>query len=335
MVSVCLITYNHAPYIRECLDSMLMQETNFPFEICIGEDESTDGTREICIEYAEKYPGLINLILRSRSAPGRDAYVSQGVYNYIETTKACRGKYVAMCDGDDAWTDPLKLQKQFDVMETDPSVSLVHSDFDQIDEVSGRRTKGVFRRRNIIHRVNLDTARFKCDVILRHYPVSPCTAFMRTQDVVEIFDKTPEAFQTLPMGDTTTWCELVDYGSFRYLDEAHGMYRVLPESDSNSRSAERRYRFVNKASNLGLILGEKYNLPMDAIRAFKIKSCNRYALLSGDLSEIGQLYASDEYRFSFGEKIIFQVNHLKIARALVKKVFQLKYKINNRLFNLS
>lgn len=117
LVSISVVTYNHIDYIKQCLDGILMQQTNFPFVIIIGEDESTDGTREICIDYANKHPDKINLFLRSR----KDViYINgnpTGRYNFIENLKASKGKYIAICEGDDYWTDPLKLQKQVDFLE--------------------------------------------------------------------------------------------------------------------------------------------------------------------------------------------------------------------------
>ncbi|MDF7826771.1 glycosyltransferase [Pontiellaceae bacterium B12227] len=333
VVSASLITYNHAPYIRACIDSMLGQKTDFPFEICIGEDESTDGTREICIEYAEKYPDRIRLILRSQFDPGREEFRSQGVYNYVESAKACLGRYIALCDGDDLWTDPLKLQKQFDAMEANPSVAMVHSDYDILDEISGKRIRSANKKRNVKHVVNDDLAIFKLDIIHRKYSISPCTAFMRTRDLLEIFDQSPELFKLLPMGDTTTWCELTNYGSLYYLEESTGIYRVLPESDSNSRSAEKKYKFVNQASNLGVMLAEKYGLPVDRVRASKVKNCNRYALLSGDIAEINSLYADPSYRFSFNENCVYLTNQSRLFRPVAKKIYELKYKLNSRYFN--
>src|SRR5690606_9059601 len=92
-------------------------QTTFPFEIILGEDESSDGTREICIQYAAKHPDKIKLFLRSR----KDViYINgnpTGRFNFIENLKACSGKYIALCEGDDYWTDPLKLQKQVDFLE--------------------------------------------------------------------------------------------------------------------------------------------------------------------------------------------------------------------------
>jgi glycosyltransferase involved in cell wall biosynthesis len=97
-VSVCLLTYNHAPYIRQALDSVLMQQADFAFEVCLGEDESSDGTREICIEYAERYPDLIRLFLRNRQDVVYIDGKPTGRFNFVQTLKACSGKYVALID---------------------------------------------------------------------------------------------------------------------------------------------------------------------------------------------------------------------------------------------
>ena len=326
VVSICVITYNHVEYIRECLDSLLLQKTSFPYEICLGEDESTDGTREICIEYAEKHPDRIRLFLHSQSTPGREAFMAQGNYNYLETTKLCRGKYVAVCEGDDAWIDPLKLQKQFDIMEEDSGISLIHSDFDRIDVLSGQRISFVHREKGCVHSANPDPSIFMYDVLQGKYPIATCTCFMRTATVLRIFDEHNALFTELPMGDIPVWCELIQYGRFAYMDESLALYRVLEESASNTQSPEKKYTFVNNASNLGLMLIKKHNLPVKLIRANKVKNCNRYAMLSGDLVEIKELHAQSEFQFSVWESIIYTANHVKPLRRLFKFVFGLKYR---------
>lgn len=114
LVSVCVQTYQHAPYIRECLEGILMQETNFPFEILIGEDASTDGTREICIDYANKYVDKIRLFLHHRENNIRVMGLPTSRYNILTNMFSAKGKYIAICEGDDYWTDSRKLQKQID-----------------------------------------------------------------------------------------------------------------------------------------------------------------------------------------------------------------------------
>lgn len=114
LLSVVTITYNHEPYIAKCIEGVLMQKVNFPMEFIIAEDCSTDGTRAICEEYAAKYPELIRLIT-SETNIGYNP-------NELRAMKAAKGKYIAYCEGDDYWTDPLKLQKQVDFLES-------HSDY--------------------------------------------------------------------------------------------------------------------------------------------------------------------------------------------------------------
>jgi len=104
IVSVCTITYNHEKYITEAIDSFLMQETDFPFEVVIGEDFSTDSTRRIIEEYIKKYSNIIKLITSEQNVGIQE--------NGKRTMEACRGKYIALCEGDDYWTDTKKLHIQ-------------------------------------------------------------------------------------------------------------------------------------------------------------------------------------------------------------------------------
>jgi glycosyltransferase involved in cell wall biosynthesis len=332
IASVVVITYNHEPYIRECLDSLLMQETDFPYEICVGEDESNDGTREICVEYAGRRPDRIRLILRSQTDPGRSNYAAQGNYNFVQTSLFCRGKYLATCEGDDAWTDPKKLQKQVDVMEADSSIALVHSDYDKLNLVAGTRINSVHRTRGIQHIVDPDPNRFVFDLIQLHYPIATCTVLARADAVRDIYAKHLDLFYKLPMGDIPKWCELTRYGSFHYMDEPLALYRVLQESASNTQSPARKFRFVNKASDLGLMLSGRYDLPLEQLRANKVKNCNRYALLSGDLEEITRLRADKDFRFSFLESILYLACRAEPTRWIAKQLFILRYEINKSAY---
>ena len=121
IVSVHMITYNHEPYIRQAIEGVMMQKTDFEFELVIGEDASTDKTREICFEYQKRYPGSIRVLwwhenLRKIGHPAGG--------NSARVMAHCRGEFIAFCEGDDYWIDPLKLQKQVDVMRKYPNVGL-------------------------------------------------------------------------------------------------------------------------------------------------------------------------------------------------------------------
>ena len=111
MVSVCCIAYNHEKYIRECLDGFVIQKTNVEYEIIINDDASTDRTADIIREYEKKYPNIIRGIYHTENQ------YSKGVCPEKFPFLAAKGKYIAMCEGDDYWSDPHKLQKQFDAME--------------------------------------------------------------------------------------------------------------------------------------------------------------------------------------------------------------------------
>ena len=103
VVSIQCLTYNHAPYIRQCLDGFVMQKTNFRFEAIIHDDASTDGTQEIIREYEKKYPDIIKPIYQ------KENQYSKGIPGYITNiiSSKCKGKYFALCEGDDFWIDPL------------------------------------------------------------------------------------------------------------------------------------------------------------------------------------------------------------------------------------
>ena len=111
LVSVCLITYNHVSYIEQAIESVLMQETNFDWEFIIADDFSTDGTRELLLEYKKKHPDLIRLILQEKNVGA--------ALNWFDLLDSPRGKYMVYFEGDDYWTDPYKLQKQADFLEAD------------------------------------------------------------------------------------------------------------------------------------------------------------------------------------------------------------------------
>jgi glycosyltransferase involved in cell wall biosynthesis len=130
-VSVCVFTYNYEKYLAQALDSVLAQQTDFFFEIVIGDDCSTDTTRSVARQYAEKYPGKFVLSFNDTNIGG--------TRNWIRTMSRCKGKYIALLDGDDYFTDPDKLQKQYDTMEENRDLVLCfHSVEEKYDDISGQ-----------------------------------------------------------------------------------------------------------------------------------------------------------------------------------------------------
>ena len=116
-VSVCMLTYNHEKYIAQAIESVLMQKTDFDYELVIGEDCSVDKTREIVKKFQLKCPNIIKPIYHERNVGA-----SRNCFEFV--LPACKGKYIALLEGDDYWIDSLKLQKQIDVFEANSHIAL-------------------------------------------------------------------------------------------------------------------------------------------------------------------------------------------------------------------
>jgi glycosyltransferase involved in cell wall biosynthesis len=211
LVSVCCITYQHVHYIKGALDGFLMQKTDFPFEICLGEDESDDGTREICQEYAKKYPDKIRLFLRRREDVIYINGCATGRYNIIETLKECKGKYIAHCDGDDYWTDPYKLQKQVDFMEKNNDFSLVFHRFDILEK--NKRCHSPLIKKS---ECNIE------DFATMTIPIQPLTVLFRNN----LDPVIPDKYQEKVTGFNFILLRLAELGKFKYIDEVMATYRI-------------------------------------------------------------------------------------------------------------
>lgn len=156
VVSVLVPTYQHGPYIRQCLDGILAQHLNVPWEVVIGEDGSTDGTREICLEYARSHPGRIRVLLNDRKDVVYIEGSPTGRRNVIQLYRAAKGAFIALCEGDDVWNSPDKLQTQLDHLRTHPEAVGCYHDTVVIDEHGTRshsfreKLPARFTRENII-----------------------------------------------------------------------------------------------------------------------------------------------------------------------------------------
>jgi len=269
LISVWVITYNHADFIEKCLDSILAQETDYTFEICLGEDESTDGTREICREYAARYPNIIRLFLRDRNDPRRAGCAGVWQFNFIETFKACRGKYVALCDGDDFWSDPKKLQKQVDYLEQHPECS---GCFHKIGQVSEND-----------HIISADMGYpphrqefYSLDYLLRYSNFSPLfSVVFRNHEQVA-----PEWIRQAPLADIIVHACNLQRGDYGFLDEVMGYYRIHggglfggTSRLSNVKATLEVYRLIGQ--NLGFAERPSYH---QGIRALKVSCLAEYMM---------------------------------------------------------
>lgn len=206
LVSVWMITYNHGRYIAEAIESIMMQKTTFPVELVIGEDGSTDDTRAIILAFCARYPGRIRL-LEQRENLGM-------MQNTLRTLRACNGKYVAMCEGDDYWTDEYKLQKQYDFMEQHPDCALCFH---------AAHYKHLDNRQDFIHRNAEGDAWMKLGDVVRGWGgfVPTASMFFRGAFIEEL----PPWFERAFLADYPLCVFLALKGRVRYLGETMSVYR--------------------------------------------------------------------------------------------------------------
>ena len=216
VVSVSMVTYNHEKYIAKAIESVLVQKTNFKIELVIGEDCSKDNTRAICVDYKNKNPEIINLRLYNKN-------VGMAT-NAEENLKACKGKYIALLDGDDYWVDDYKLQKQVDALEKDPSLIGSFTNYSIIDN------EGNLIKERALEYGFADGYIVGIDEFLKKYKAYPtCTVMFR----VDNFDFIPNWFKIASQPDTVILSFLHLQGDFIYLDDVTLHYRKNPNSITN------------------------------------------------------------------------------------------------------
>lgn len=214
LVSVTTTTYQHQPYIEDCIKGVLAQITSFPIEFIIGEDGSTDGTREICEKYAEAYPDKIRLFLRDREISqliDKDGNLIKrlnGAFNRM----SARGKYIALCEGDDYWTDPLKLQKQLDFLEDNADVVMTFGNAIIVDLTESYHRKNQYIRDELARRF------YPKDVVGLGAPT--LTMFYRREKLVY-----PDWAWKVTSGDYFLRLLLSTTGNFYYHGEIFGVHR--------------------------------------------------------------------------------------------------------------
>ena len=229
LVTVDIATYNHERFIRRAVESALSQRTTFPFEIIIGEDCSTDRTREIVRELQRMHPDRIKLLLQQANV-GCSA-------NLASIRAEYRGRYVAFLEGDDYWTDPSKLQRQVDFMETHPACMVCHHRIEAVDDATGAVAyefpEPEYRR----------TADWKD--LLRVNFIQTCSTVYRREALIAI---TP-ALKRLKMLDWVTALFAARRGSIGYIDRGMAVYRLHGASMWQARPYEERFLHTIESFN--------------------------------------------------------------------------------------
>jgi glycosyltransferase involved in cell wall biosynthesis len=201
-VSVTMITYNHENFIKQAIEGVLLQQTNFKFVLIIGEDFSTDGTRNIVLDYQRRYKDKIILKL-----PQKNLGIN---VNSISNNLFCSGKYIAICEGDDYWTDPLKLQKQVDFLENNVEYIITYTRALAFDE-SGFVDKKFGAERDL-----------SSEELIKCNGINTLTTCFRN-----VIEKYPKEMNTSQFGDLFLWSLLGHFGKGKFLEEIKpSMYRI-------------------------------------------------------------------------------------------------------------
>lgn len=277
-VLVCIrcITYNHEKYIRDALEGFVMQKTDFRFEVIVHDDASTDGTAAIVKEYAEKYPDIIKPIFETENQYSKHDGSLQRIMNDAIHPDA---KYIAMCEGDDYWTDPYKLQKQVDIMEANEQVVAVVTAC-SVADVNGNIMEKI--RKYPVVKDNKPGMYNLHDFFRNQHQYPTLTVMYRLlsyKQITEMFDRCKSRF----LGDWILWVCLHTQGDFYFMDEVTAAYRINPTSVTHTVNAVERWKDdFNIRRNL------MRELPVEYHKYLK-DNCNAYFKLGVAYKKAGKM----------------------------------------------
>jgi glycosyltransferase involved in cell wall biosynthesis len=245
VVSIIMVTYNHGQFISEAIEGCLMQKADFPVELIIADDASSDDNQAIIKLYTDKNPGFIKPILRSLNIGANP--------NWFDAFSKCQGRYIAICEGDDYWTDPFKLQKQFDLLEADKGAGMVCTDYGRFYQATGKLKRHCFN--TVQYR---DEVKFR-DYILDMSSIGTATVMIRKDIVLQFLSEVPqEVMDTFVGSDTPLWLFTGVYSKITVIPEDTAVYRFLENSACHFTNPEDHYEFVLKGFMMADYFYERY-----------------------------------------------------------------------------
>jgi glycosyltransferase involved in cell wall biosynthesis len=277
-LSVMLITYNHEPFIAQVLQSILDQRVNFDYEIVVGEDCSTDRTREILMNFHYRYPGRIVPLIRDRNLGM--------MLNLKQTLSACQGKYVALIEGDDYWTCEDKLQKQVDFLDSHPEYAICchrarilnEMGGEHILEKSGAAKAGIFPSR--------EAGTYAIEDLLAENFIMTCTTVYRKDAVGTL----PSWFVDLGLGDWPLCALAARSGPIYLMNEVMAAYRVHSGGVWSSRTSTGRLRATtHMLKALDEHLGFKYHDTIHRTIAWSYLGAATFSRKEGNRRETARL----------------------------------------------
>ena len=299
LVSVCMTTYNHEAYLARAIEGVLAQQTSFGVELVLGEDCSTDGTRALCEAYAAKYPGRIRLVTSAQNVGWRA--------NYRRTFEACRGKYVAYCDGDDWWTEPRKLQMQVDLMEADSACGMCYTGADQYWQADG------------VLKPDPDRHYTDFEQMLLGISVPNCTALARCELIAAYYAEIrPEEHPEWLTDDWPMWLWFAYRSQVRFIDRVTAVHRRIVGSVSHGDSYRARIASRDSAMETSLWFDARYTASRNRFRILLRRHVVGLWLLSWKGGSVGEYLARWRADLRRTPRLVFYPHG---AIFLVKKLF--------------
>lgn len=261
LVSICCETYNHAKYIRQALDGFLSQKTDFSFEILIHDDASTDGTQSIIEEYYTRNPDLFKPIFQTENQHSKGI----SIWRKYQFPRA-KGKYIALCEGDDYWTDPLKLQKQVDFLESHPDYSMCFHNAILHTETGNEKDR-LF--------ADLSSREYEMKENIDRWIIATASTVFRRSVLVSAFYKECQKSSKLIVGDLPLFMSCFKCGRVYGFSDAMSVYRL--HSDGWTQKAYKPTKIAIKLIEQELELKRIFGGYFDEIYKINIAKHSRAA----------------------------------------------------------
>lgn len=310
LLSVEMITYKHEGYIKQAIEGVLMQETNFDFELIIADDCSPDDTAKVVGDIIKDHPkGYRINYFRQATNIGMNANADFAIAN-------CKGKYIAICEGDDYWTDSLKLQKQVDFLEANPDYGLVHTNYKTFLELENKEV-------SISRPKDNNKSLFK-SILLGNYGIGTLTVCFRKEMYLDYLEDIYPFSKEWLMGDLPLWLFISQNSKIFYIEEDTSVYRVLGESASQTKDFEKFYRFELSTKDIRLFFCKKY-YSNDKNLVKSIESIYLYRSLAGNAEFKGDFFLFKDLLRDFFKKN----NSLNYS---IRVFYQIYKKLKKELF---
>ena len=319
LVSIRCLVYNHEPYLRQCLDGFVMQRTNFPFEAIVHDDASTDGSVAIIREYAEKYPDIIKPVYETENQYSK---CDGSIRKAMDAVMCPDSKYIAKCEGDDYWTDPDKLQKQVDILESDPEIGLVYTCASKFDQQA---------QKIVVEKFGKAIDSFEAE--LRNNECITLTSCLRKDLLLgyrSFLDSNQLRKKGWKMGDYPLWLYVCHHSKAFFIPEVTGVYRVLQNSASHSTDMQKNVDFELSALDIRDFFAKYHHCEelMDEIAAESVSRIQWLSVAHNQPPTYSLRELEKKYEIKLPAKI--WIKHFLLKHRMTRSAFIRLIKMKNR-----